>query len=459
MLSLRPSTLRFLVPCLASMCLVIAALASAAGASTTTTPCSLFASPSGSDVGGDGSSGSPFASLVKLDSSLAPGQTGCLESGTYGSQSTEFDLYKNGTATGQITITAAPGATVQVDGFIDLYGSYTTLSGLTIDGSNTLDAQPPPLPSCPLVRSEAVQINGSHDVFENNDYYQSVAGLRGTAIGVGWNGPADYTIIRYNRIHDVGACGALDHMIYLAAGTGTQIYDNWMWNDPNGFGVQIYPGANGAHIFDNVIDAVGSGFAVGGTSATSNNTIDHNVVTNSTGLSRSGTTGVAILDWWPGTPGTGNTFDNNDCFNNPAGVSQAAAVTQSGNITTNPDMVNPAQHEYQINATSPVASWGLWDGSNSDTSTLATATTTTPTNTTPNTTPTTTTPTTTTPTATTPTTTTPTTTAPATNPPGTRKHRRGKPRTPSRVIKARSVKASAAAARARERRGHRRPAH
>jgi hypothetical protein len=299
---------------------------------------------------------------VKLDSSLAPGQTGCLESGTYGSQSTEFDLYKNGTATGQITITAAPGATVQVDGFIDLYGSYTTLSGLTIDGSNTLDAQPPPLPSCPLVRSEAVQINGSHDVFENNDYYQSVAGLRGTAIGVGWNGPADYTIIRYNRIHDVGACGALDHMIYLAAGTGTQIYDNWMWNDPNGFGVQIYPGANGAHIFDNVIDAVGSGFAVGGTSATSNNTIDHNVVTNSTGLSRSGTTGVAILDWWPGTPGTGNTFDNNDCFNNPAGVSQAAAVTQSGNITTNPDMVNPAQHEYAPTSGSPVAGWRLWSG-------------------------------------------------------------------------------------------------
>ena len=43
-----------------------------------------------------------------------------------------------------------------------------------------------------------------------------------------------------------------------------RIYDNWMWNDPHGWGVQVYPAARNASIHDNVIAETGSGFVVGG---------------------------------------------------------------------------------------------------------------------------------------------------------------------------------------------------
>ncbi|HTU98565.1 MAG TPA: hypothetical protein VMF14_22125, partial [Solirubrobacteraceae bacterium] len=46
--------------------------------------CNLYASPSGS-ASGDGSLSHPVATVQELDWALAPGQTGCLLSGTYGS--------------------------------------------------------------------------------------------------------------------------------------------------------------------------------------------------------------------------------------------------------------------------------------------------------------------------------------------------------------------------------------
>jgi hypothetical protein len=77
---------------------------------------------------------------------------------------------------------------------------------------------------------------------------------------------------------------AYDQMIYVASGDNVQVYDNWMWNDPHGWGVQLYPDATNAHVYDNVIDHAGSGFVVGGSSAVAGNEIDHNIVLNSTGM-------------------------------------------------------------------------------------------------------------------------------------------------------------------------------
>jgi len=67
--------------------------------------CDLFVSSSGSDSSGDGSLGSPFASLNKLDAVLRPGETGCLRAGSYGSTSTWHQIDTDGTARDQITIT------------------------------------------------------------------------------------------------------------------------------------------------------------------------------------------------------------------------------------------------------------------------------------------------------------------------------------------------------------------
>ena len=122
--------------------------------------CDLFASPSGSDSSGDGSLGSPFASLNKLDAVLRPGETGCLRAGSYGSTSTWHQIDTDGTARGQITITSYPGETATVRGYVDIEGSYTTLSHLSIDGSNTFYKQVREGTNCPAPVSQPLVIAG-----------------------------------------------------------------------------------------------------------------------------------------------------------------------------------------------------------------------------------------------------------------------------------------------------------
>jgi hypothetical protein len=321
--------------------------------------CDLYASPSGSGSG-DGSLGRPVATVQQLDWALAPGQTGCLLSGTYGSISTDHVLNNSGTPSGQITITAAPGATAKIVGLVEMQASYLTLSGLTIDGSNNLYTSQRSGTNCPYPVSNGLEIDGVGDIFQDNDFYQSVASLRGNGIGIGWNHPADNTIIRDNRIHDLGQCQAFDQMIYLAHGSGVQIYDNWLWNDPHGWGVQVYPAATNAHIYDNVIDSAGSGFVLGGSSSVSGNTIDHNIIINSTGLPNAGLPqGVGIKAVGP--LGSDNAFTDNDVVGT---IGDAPGITMANNSTTAPNLASPDAHDYRLTTDTPqnLTAWGLWDG-------------------------------------------------------------------------------------------------
>jgi hypothetical protein len=296
--------------------------------------------------------------VPELDAMLSPGEMGCLKSGDYGSIDTIADLYSSGMPGAQITITPAPGAETKITGLILLWGSYTTLSGLNIDGSNTAYSQERAGTDCPYPVSNGLEINGHDDVFEDNDFYESMPSLRGNGIGVGWNGQANDTIIRYNRIHDLGRCLAQDQMIYLAHGDGVQIYDNWMWNDPHGWGVQIYPGAADAHVYDNVIDHAGSGFVVGGSSQVANNVIDHNIVIDSTGPVDTGLDGVGITTCCGDSPR--GVFRDNDVYHDPGGIDAGADMTVVDNTTTNPKLADPAQHDYRPTVNLP--GFHLWNG-------------------------------------------------------------------------------------------------
>jgi hypothetical protein len=360
-MSIRVRLLSALFVCLCAL----SVFSASAGASVT---CDRYASPSGSDSSGNGSSASPYATLAKLDSALSPGQTGCLEAGTYGDVNTWHDLLNSGTASGEITLTAAPGAQVTVVGWITIEGSYTTITGLNIDDSNTFSSGGGS--GCPSPASEGLFIKGPDNTLEDNNIYQSVASLRGNLIGIGWDGQPDNTIIRYNRIHDGGGCLAYDHIIYLSHGNNVQIYDNWLWNDPHGWGIQVYPGPNNARIFDNVIDHAGSGLVIAddGGGTTNNNEAYNNVVINSVGINN-GNSYAGDLVNSPGLTGTGNQVFNNDSYNNPGGISNinssvsSANLSVSNNVTSNPQFVDPTNHNYQLQSGSPLASWGLWDGS------------------------------------------------------------------------------------------------
>jgi hypothetical protein len=299
-------------------------------------------------------------SISTLENKLSPGQTGCLRAGQYGSHHSSYTLSKSGTASGQITVTAAPDQKVTVTGYIDLAGSYITLSGLNIDDSNNLAKSSETGTDCPHPISEALEINGHNDIFEHNNYYQSVPSLRANGIGVGWNGEADNTVIRYNRIHDVGQCEDYDHLIYLSHGTNVHIYDNWMWNDPHGWGIQVYPAASGADIYNNVIDKAGSGFVIGGGSDVSHNTIQHNIVTNSTGLRQAGLTRGVAISGCCGV-GTDDSFADNISDHNPGGIGAAPGVALKHNSTFHPTFANAAKHDYR-STSAALVSWHLWNG-------------------------------------------------------------------------------------------------
>jgi hypothetical protein len=344
--------------------MMVVGLMLAAGLTSTAsaaTGCDRYASPSGSDRSA-GTLADPVASVEALDWTLKPGETGCLLAGTYGSISSTQRLAHDGSAGQRITITSAPGQQARIVGLVELEGAYTTLSGLSIDGSNNLYDFQRSGTSCPYPVSNGLEIDGAGDIFQNNDFYQSVASLRGNGIGIGWNSPADNAIIRDNRIHDLGQCQAFDQMIYLAHGSGVQIYDNWLWNDRHGWGVQVYPAATNAHIYDNVIDGAGSGFVVGGSSSVAGNAIDHNIILNSTGLPAAGLSGVGVSTCCG--LGAGNSFTNNVVYNNPGGIANASGITLSGNSTAAPQLADPANHDYSTTARTPhaISSWNLWDG-------------------------------------------------------------------------------------------------
>jgi hypothetical protein len=334
--------------------------------------CNLVASPSGSDSTGDGSVANPFQTLVKLDAALAPGQTGCLRGGVYGSINTLHRLSTNGTSTGRITIAPYPGENPTVVGWVDIEASYTTIYGLKIDGSNTFYDENTN-PACPGPSSQGLDIAGANDVFEHNDYYQSVASLHGNGLGVGFWGDADNTVIRYNRIHEVGSCTQHDHLIYLASGNNVQIYDNWLYDDHNGFAVTAYPHPTNARIFSNVMYDTGMGLNFGdnGTSTVSGNEAWNNVVTNSVNvLGDEGEMLQAVLVMCSDLDGssTGNKIFDNDSFDNPQGVSainshlSSAQISLTNTSSVNPEFADASAGDFAVPATSPVASWGLWNG-------------------------------------------------------------------------------------------------
>ncbi|HEY1511243.1 MAG TPA: hypothetical protein VGF93_19700, partial [Solirubrobacteraceae bacterium] len=132
-------------------------------------------------------------------------------------------------------------------------------------------------------------------------------------------------------------------------------------------GVQLYPAPTNAKIFNNVIDHVGEGFVIGNESGdtVSGNQIYNNVISNATGLPWENIPAEGIHDLYGGTPGTGNAFHDNVLYNDSGGIGRLSAVQTYANTSANPQLADPADHNYQPQSSSPVAAWGMWNGASS----------------------------------------------------------------------------------------------
>jgi parallel beta-helix repeat protein len=319
-----------------------------AGAAST---CSLYASPSGSDAG-NGSANSPFATVTKLVTSLQPGDTGCLNAGTYVG---DVSIYRGGQSGAPITLTSVdPSSPATIKGRLTTFGGadWLTFTQLMLDGINA-NGLPSPTVGSQHINFSHVDVTNEHtaicfDLINSNQW-----------------GVSNYVTIDSSRIHD---CGRLpfgstnnDHGIYVA-GFNATITNNYIYSNTDR-GVQLR-GSQGAVVQHNVIYGNGEGVIFGDLSA-SNNDVSYNVVSNSVVRSNA-------ESWWGSTPvGTGNSFhDNcvwasnaNAYYNANGGIDlSGGGFTASSNRVANPQYVNAAASAFGLGSSSPCAGAGVQSG-------------------------------------------------------------------------------------------------
>ena len=323
-----------LLAAVSAVCLI--AIPSAASGDAPAT-CNLFASPSGSDSAA-GTLSAPFQTAQKLVSSLTPGETGCLEAGTYDENVT---FRTAGTATAPITLTSYPGQTATIVGrmYVVEGADYTTITGLDLEGVN-----PGRLPS-PMV--DANDVTFSYDDV-TNDHTAICFGI-GSATW-GW---ATDTLITHDRIHDCGELPSTNyqHGIYISAATDTTIEWNLIYGNADR-GIQLYPDAIGTTVDHNIIDDNGEGIIISGAggSASSDTDVYDNILSNAN-------IRHDVESYWPaGNPvGVGNVVQDNCVWGGVEGTidTSGGGYTAFNNLTVDPEFVNAAAHDYEMSPTSP----------------------------------------------------------------------------------------------------------
>ena len=326
-----------LLAAVSAVCLV--AIPSAASGDQTTT-CNLFASPSGSDSAA-GTLSAPFQTAQKLASSLAPGETGCLEAGTYNENVT---FRTGGTAAAPITLASYPGQTATIVGriYVAEGADYTTLTGLDLDGAN------PGLLESPT-------IDANHVTFSYDDVTNDHTGI---CFGIGsatWGWATD-TLITHDRVHDCGQLPAtnLQHAFYIGGATDTTIEWSLIYANADR-GIQLYPEALGTTVDHNIIDDNGEGILISGAEgvASSDTNVYDNVISDAN-------VRHDVESYWPaGNPvGVGNTVHDNCVWGGVQGTidTSSGGYTASNNLTVNPEFVNAAAHDYEMNPASPCLS-------------------------------------------------------------------------------------------------------
>jgi hypothetical protein len=296
------------------------------------TSCSLVASPSGSDSA-PGTVAAPFQTPQKLVESLQPGQTGCLESGTYGGGVTFRDA--------GVTLTSYPGQTATIVGrvYVAEGANDTTVTGLDLDGEN------PGQELSPMIDANGVTF--SYDDVTNDH--------TGTCFGIGsatW-GWATGTLITHDRVHGCGQLPStnLQHAFYIGGATDTTIEWSLIYGNADR-GIQLYPDAQHTTIDHNIIDDNGEGILISGTngSASSYTNVYDNVISDATQRHD-------IETYWPaGNPvGVGNSVHDNCLWNGREGTvsTPAGGASVSHNLVANPQFIDATAGDYEFRPASP----------------------------------------------------------------------------------------------------------
>jgi hypothetical protein len=324
---------------------------------------------------------SPGANVATAFNALSAGQTLCLRTGTYGGPTVTTRLDKSGTSGSPITLTTVPGeAPATIEGEFNVGSnsstgmrSNITVSRLNFKMNKTDNGRVNASKGCTTTRVSGVILNGSNITFEYNDVSEASAPpqYRDTAIGVNYGARGSNIVIRFNKIHEYGACLQYDHGIYFDHVDNGKVYGNWIWNpgcaygtgtDPSkgcGSGIQLWNDPSGTQVFSNVIDGAGIGFYIAGSG--SNNNVYNNVITNLRGMYNDSKSFVSPVGYNGYAGNSSNKFTNNIYFN-AGSMCSTCTATSSGNITSDPLFTNPLARDYTLKSGSPASGYGLWNG-------------------------------------------------------------------------------------------------
>jgi parallel beta helix pectate lyase-like protein len=307
-----------------------------AGPAAADNGCTKAAAPAGSDSA-EGTEAAPYASVQKLVEALGPGETGCLRQGTYGGDPVSMREPDS-------TLKSYPGERATVKAFLEVYpgAARAHVTGLRFDSGGNGN-------------SVAVKLQADGAVFSDNEVTKSGQGI--CILAGSWNA-ARGVVIERNRIHDCGPAGSkYDHDIYLSGTRDAVVRWNILSADAGGFGVHMYPDADGTVVEHNVIDGNHGGVVFAGNG--SEGASDHNLVRNNA-ITFSGPRWNVESSWSGGAAGVGNSVDHN-CVYSPgaegrSGIGERDGFTsQSNTVLNGSPYVNRADGDYRFRADSPCA--------------------------------------------------------------------------------------------------------
>jgi hypothetical protein len=284
--------------------------------------------------------------VARLAAALRPGETGCLFSGRFDG---DVAISHRGRRDARIVLRAAPGEFARIDGVIDWKrgARYWRVTGLTIDGASSTEV--------------TIEIHDDGIQLDHNDITNENRGATCIIDGSLQYGVSRNTVIDHNRIHDCGTPGSAPqhhHGVYECCGYGARVKNNLIYGN-TGFGVQLYPEADGTVVANNVIDAnmQGGGVFFGGDTygschATDGAAVRNNIITNN------GHYGINA--WWGCTPGTHNVANRNCLWANTSGAlnPEATGFKAARNLNANPAFVAQKRHDYRLRRRSRCAGMG-----------------------------------------------------------------------------------------------------
>jgi hypothetical protein len=307
-----------------------------------------------------GTLGSPFRTIARLLAALRPGDVGCLLGGTYDES---VVVTRAGTAGRPITLRGAPGVRARIAGAVWVTNSadWVTISGLGIDGSTAARAYAVLVQGDDVLLGDVEITNPKHDP-------DRVNGICLTA-GHGFEAqPANIAVnltVVHSRIHDCGD-DAHEHGIYLESTRNARVVDSVIYAI-QGYGISMYPDAQGSTIEYNVIDGNGgadranvtfSGEAAGGeysqAHTSDGNVVRFNLITNAARR-------YNVDSYYPrGAPSPVNNQVVWNCvWNAPFGnFGGKSAYSQMGNREVDPLFVDRAAADFSLQLGSPCSGWG-----------------------------------------------------------------------------------------------------